>query len=107
MCGIPYSVYRMVPADLLGGVAACTTGARPATSARAASRAVRRFMLNVFRRRVPGSCCAERDGRGERGTRTPMDLRELNDVLVADGPFVTVLVESESAVEQAADKYEL
>src|SRR5947209_6673594 len=36
-----------------------------------------------------------------------MDLRDLSDVLIADGPFVTVLVESESAVEQAADKYEL
>ncbi|MBW8792205.1 MAG: hypothetical protein JF597_00945 [Streptomyces sp.] len=36
-----------------------------------------------------------------------MDLRDLSDVLIADGPFVTVLVESESAVEKPADKYEL
>jgi hypothetical protein len=36
-----------------------------------------------------------------------MDLRDLSDVLIADGPFVTVLVESESAVERPADKYEL
>lgn len=36
-----------------------------------------------------------------------MDLRELNDVLTASGPFVTVHVESESAVEQAASKYDM
>ena len=36
-----------------------------------------------------------------------MELRELSDVLVADGPFVTVLVESESEVEKPADKYDL
>src|SRR4051794_8556551 len=56
MCGMPYSVYRMVTSYLWCGVAACTTGARPATRARAASRAVRRFMVDVFRRRCPGSC---------------------------------------------------
>jgi hypothetical protein len=36
-----------------------------------------------------------------------VELRELGDVLVADGPFVTVLVESESAVEKPADRYDL
>ena len=36
-----------------------------------------------------------------------MDLHDLTTVLSADGPFVTVHVESESAVEQAQDKYEL
>lgn len=36
-----------------------------------------------------------------------MDLHDLTPVLSADGPFVTVLVDSESDVEQAADKYEL
>ena len=36
-----------------------------------------------------------------------MDLHDLNDVLTAEGPFVTVHVESESSVEQAHDKYEL
>ncbi len=36
-----------------------------------------------------------------------MDLHDLTTVLSAEGPFVTVLVESESGVEQAADKYEL
>lgn len=36
-----------------------------------------------------------------------MDLHDLPTVLSAQGPFVTVLVESESDVEQAADKYEL
>lgn len=36
-----------------------------------------------------------------------MDLHDLNDVLTAPGPFVTVHVESESAVEQAAAKYDL
>lgn len=36
-----------------------------------------------------------------------MEMRELSDVLVADGPFVTVLVEAESDVEQAAQKYDL
>ncbi len=36
-----------------------------------------------------------------------MDLSDLNDVLTATGPFVTVHVESESALEKAAEKYEL
>ena len=36
-----------------------------------------------------------------------MDLHDLTAVLTADGPFVTVHVDSESAVEQAQDKYEL
>ncbi len=36
-----------------------------------------------------------------------MDLHDLTDVLNAPGPFVTVHVESESAVEQAADRYDL
>ena len=36
-----------------------------------------------------------------------MDLHDLNDVLTAAGPFVTVHVESESAVEQAAAKYDM
>ena len=36
-----------------------------------------------------------------------MDLHELTDVLSAPGPFVTVHVGSESAVEQAADRYDL
>ncbi len=36
-----------------------------------------------------------------------MDLHDLTDVLTAPGPFVTVHVQSESAVEQAADRYEL
>ena len=36
-----------------------------------------------------------------------MDLHDLNAVLTAPGPFVTVHVESESAVEQAASKYDL
>lgn len=36
-----------------------------------------------------------------------MDLRELAPVLTADGPFVTVHVDSESSIERAAPKYEL
>lgn len=36
-----------------------------------------------------------------------MDLHDLSPVLSAEGPFVTVLVDSESDVEQAADKYDL
>lgn len=36
-----------------------------------------------------------------------MDLRELAPVLTADGPFVTVHVDSESRVERAAPKYDL
>ena len=36
-----------------------------------------------------------------------MDLHDLTDVLTAPGPYVTVHVRSESAVEQAADRYEL
>ena len=36
-----------------------------------------------------------------------MDLHDLTDVLNASGPFVTVHVESESAVEQAASKHDL
>ena len=36
-----------------------------------------------------------------------MELHDLTDVLSAPGPFVTVHVETESAVEQAQDKYEL
>lgn len=36
-----------------------------------------------------------------------MDLHDLTTVLHAEGPFVTVLVDSESDVEQAADKYDL
>jgi phosphoglycolate phosphatase-like HAD superfamily hydrolase len=36
-----------------------------------------------------------------------VDLRDLTPLLTADGPFVTVLVDAESTVEQAADKYEL
>ena len=36
-----------------------------------------------------------------------MQLRDLSDVLAAPGPFVTVHVGAESAVEQAADRYEM
>ncbi|MDP9436503.1 MAG: hypothetical protein M3P93_15450 [Actinomycetota bacterium] len=36
-----------------------------------------------------------------------MDLHDLTPVVTAEGPFVTVLVDSESDVEQAADKYDL
>jgi hypothetical protein len=36
-----------------------------------------------------------------------VQLRDLSDVLAAPGPYVTVLVGAESAVEHAADKYEL
>jgi hypothetical protein len=36
-----------------------------------------------------------------------VQLRDLSPVLSADGPFVTVLVGAESAVEQAADRYEM
>ena len=36
-----------------------------------------------------------------------MDLHDLTTVLTAAGPFVTVHVESESAVEQTQDRYEL
>ena len=36
-----------------------------------------------------------------------MQLRDLSPVLTAPGPFVTVLVGAESAVEQAADRYEM
>lgn len=36
-----------------------------------------------------------------------MDLSDLSPVLTAQGPFVTVHVGAESAVEQAADRYEL
>ena len=36
-----------------------------------------------------------------------MDLHDLTSLLTTEGPFVTVLVESESDVEQAADKYDL
>ena len=36
-----------------------------------------------------------------------MQLRDLSPVLAAPGPFVTVLVGAESAVEQAADRYEM
>ena len=36
-----------------------------------------------------------------------MQLRDLSDVLAAPGPFVTVHVGAESAVEQAADRYDL
>ena len=36
-----------------------------------------------------------------------MQLSDLSPVLAAPGPFVTVLVGAESAVEQAADRYEL
>lgn len=36
-----------------------------------------------------------------------MDLHDLTDVLSADGPFVTVHVESESAIPGAQDKYDL
>jgi peptide subunit release factor 1 (eRF1) len=36
-----------------------------------------------------------------------VDQHDLTTVLSADGPFVTIHVESESAVEQAQDKYEL
>ena len=36
-----------------------------------------------------------------------MDLHDLTSLLTSEGPFVTVLVESESDVEQAADKYDL
>jgi hypothetical protein len=36
-----------------------------------------------------------------------VDLHDLTSVLSADGPFVTVHVDSESAVEQAQDKYDL
>jgi hypothetical protein len=36
-----------------------------------------------------------------------VQLRDLSDVLAAAGPFVTVHVGAESAVEQAADRYEM
>ena len=36
-----------------------------------------------------------------------MQLRDLSDVLAAAGPFVTVHIGAESAVEQAADRYEM
>ncbi len=36
-----------------------------------------------------------------------MQLRDLSDALAAPGPFVTVHVGAESAVEQAADRYDL
>jgi hypothetical protein len=36
-----------------------------------------------------------------------VQLRDLSDVLAAPGPFVTVHVGAESAVEQAADRYDL
>ena len=36
-----------------------------------------------------------------------MDLSDLSPVLTAEGPFVTVHVGAESAVEQAADRYDL
>ena len=36
-----------------------------------------------------------------------MQLRDLSTVLTADGPFVTVHVGAESAVEQAAERYQL
>jgi hypothetical protein len=36
-----------------------------------------------------------------------VQLRDLSPVLSAEGPFVTVLVGAESAVEQAADRYEM
>ena len=36
-----------------------------------------------------------------------MELHDLTPVLTAEGPFVTVLVDAESDVEQAADKYDL
>lgn len=36
-----------------------------------------------------------------------MQLRDLSTVLAARGPFVTVVVGAESAVEQAADRYEM
>jgi hypothetical protein len=36
-----------------------------------------------------------------------VQLRDLSPVLSASGPFVTVLVGAESAVEQAADRYEM
>lgn len=36
-----------------------------------------------------------------------MQLRDLSTVLAAPGPFVTVVVGAESAVEQAADRYEM
>jgi hypothetical protein len=36
-----------------------------------------------------------------------VQLRDLSTVLAAPGPFVTVLVGAESAVEQAADRYEM
>ena len=36
-----------------------------------------------------------------------MQLHDLTDVLAAEGPFVTVHVTADSAVEQAADRYEL
>jgi hypothetical protein len=36
-----------------------------------------------------------------------VQLHDLSDVLSADGPFVTVHVGAESAVEQAADRYDL
>ena len=36
-----------------------------------------------------------------------MQLRDLSDVLAAESPFVTVHVGAESAVEQAADRYDL
>lgn len=36
-----------------------------------------------------------------------MQLRDLSTVLAAPGPFVTVVVGAESAVEQAADKYDM
>ena len=36
-----------------------------------------------------------------------MQLHDLSDVLAAPGPFVTVHIGAESAVEQAADRYDL
>jgi hypothetical protein len=36
-----------------------------------------------------------------------VQLRDLSPVLSSSGPFVTVLVGAESAVEQAADRYEM
>jgi hypothetical protein len=36
-----------------------------------------------------------------------VDLSDLSPVLTAEGPFVTVLIGADSAVEQAADRYEL
>ena len=50
--------------------------------------------------------------RGRRCGPLSADLRRyyhcnLSDVLAAPGPFVTVHVGAESAVEQAADRYDL